>query len=146
MTDDAAEADLRPMVPFLKRAADGRPLLMGSKCGECGEVFTGERSTCARCAARGAMIPVELSTRGKLYNFTIVHRSYPGIATPFVSAIVDLEGGGSLKGNLLGVEPDPDKLAFDMPVEVAFGDAGRADRQGRRYLTYFFQPLAEERA
>jgi uncharacterized OB-fold protein len=58
-----------------------------------------------------------------------------------VSAIVDLEGGGTLKGNLINIEPDPEKIEMGMPIEVVFGDAlGRVDRDGNTYLSYFFQP------
>ena len=49
---------------------------------------------------------------------------------PFISAIVDLDGGGTLKGNLVDIEPDIAKLKFDMPVKVVFRDAGRADKAG----------------
>ena len=56
------------------------------------------------------------------------------------SAIVDLDGGGTLKGNLLDVEPDPAKIKFDMPVKVVFRDAGRKDKEGNSYLAYFFVP------
>ena len=60
---------------------------------------------------------------------------------PFISAIVDLEGGGTLKGNLIGVEPDPEKISFGMPVEVVFKDAlGRKDAEGNDYISFFFQP------
>lgn len=138
-----ATVEVRPMVPFLKWKPGGQPYLAGSRCEACGEVYAGERSVCAKCTARDRMAPVELSTRGVLYNYTIVHRSYPGIATPFISAIVDLEGGGSLKGNLIGVEPDPEKLTFGLPIEVTFADVGRTDRQGRHYLSYFFKPQGE---
>lgn len=139
--DTAVAAELKPMTPFIRYDAERRPYLAGSRCGACGEVFVGERATCAKCAARGMMEPIKLATRGKLYNFTVVHRSFPGVKTPFVSAIVELDGGGSLKGNLIDVEPDPKTLKFDTPVEVVFGDAGQADREGGRYLTYFFKPL-----
>ena len=27
---------------------------------------------------------------------------------PYVSSIVDLEGGGTVKGNLVGIDPDPE--------------------------------------
>jgi uncharacterized OB-fold protein len=58
-----------------------------------------------------------------------------------VSAVVDLEGGGSLKGNLIGVAPAPDEIAFGMPVDVVYEDAlGRKDGDGNSYLSYFFQP------
>lgn len=141
MSADGSGAGLKPVVPFLKYQADGSPYLAGSRCGACGEIFVGERKTCAKCGGRGAMAPIQLSDRGTLYNFTIVHRSFPGVPVPFVSAIVELEGGGALKGNLIEVEPDPARLSFDMPVEVVFADAGKADKSGDRYLSYFFRPL-----
>jgi hypothetical protein len=40
---------------------------------------------------RGALKPERLANTGRLYNYTIVHRSFPGVETPFISAIVDLE-------------------------------------------------------
>ena len=47
-----------------------------------------------------------------------------------------------MKGNLIGVEPDPAKIAFGMPVEVVYDDAlGRKDSDGNAYLAYFFRPL-----
>ena len=62
---------------------------------------------------------------------------------PYISAIVDLEGGGTVKGNLINIEPDPENLEFDMPVEVVFEDAlGRKDKDGNSYISYFFQPAA----
>jgi len=64
------------------------------------------------------------------------------VEVPFVSAIVDLEGGGTVKGNLVGVEPDPDSVELGMPVDVFFDDAGRKDGDGNSYVSYFFRPAA----
>ena len=87
------------------------------------------------------MTAVKLPETGKLYSYSIVHRSFPGIEVPYVSAIVDLDDGTAIKGNLINIEPDPDKIEFDMPVEVVFDDAlGRKDSDGNSYLSYFFQP------
>ena len=87
------------------------------------------------------METVQLANRGELYSYCIVHRSFPGIEVPYVSAIVDLDGGGTVKGNLINVAPEPDKIPFGMPVEVVYDDAlGRKDRDGNSYLSYFFQP------
>ncbi len=127
-------------VSFLKIPKDGAPYLAGAKCRNCGEVFVGEREVCAKCFTRGKMDQIKLADRGKLYNFTVVHRNFPGVPVPFISAIVDLDGGGSLKGNLLGVDPDPAKIKFDMPVKVVIRDAGRKDKEGNSYLAYFFEP------
>ena len=60
-----------------------------------------------------------------------------------MSAVVDLEDGTAIKGNLINVEPDPEKIPFDMPVDVVFDDAlGRKDKDGNSYLSFFFQPSA----
>ena len=72
--------------------------------------------------------------------YSIVHRSFPGIEVPYVSAIVDLEGGGTVKGNLINVEPEPDQIKMGMPVELVFKKAPRKDAEGNEYLTYYFQP------
>ena len=89
------------------------------------------------------MSKVTLPNSGKLYSYSIVHRSFPGIDVPYISAIVDLDDGTAIKGNLINVEPDPEKIEFDMPVEVVFDDAlGRKDRDGNSYISYFFQPKA----
>ena len=127
-------------VAFLKIPKDGAPYLAGAKCRNCGEVYVGDREVCGKCFARGKMDAIKLADKGKLYNFTVVHRNFPGVPVPFISAIVDLDGGGTLKGNLLGVEPDPAKIKFDMPVKVVIKDAGRKDKEGNSYLAYFFEP------
>jgi uncharacterized protein len=130
-----------PAVDYLKIPEDGDPYLEGHKCGNCGAIFLGSRSVCSKCGTRDQISTVKLSNSGKLYSYSIVHRSFPGIEVPYVSAIVDLDDGATVKGNLVGVEPDPEKIAFDMPVNVVFRDAlGRKDRDGNSYLSYFFEP------
>ncbi len=143
MSDKSVEARPLPAVPFLKIPAEGSPYLEALKCGACGALYLAERVACGKCAARGGFSPTRLANRGTLYSYSIVCRSFPGIEVPYVSAIVDLEGGGTVKGNLIGVAPEPAKLSFGMPVEVVFKDAlGRKDREGHSYLSYFFQPRA----
>ncbi len=140
MAETSAKPPL-PVVDFLKLPDGGDPYLEGHKCQSCGAVFLGERAICSRCGTRNQMKPVRLANTGTLYVYSIVHRSFPGIQVPYVSAIVDLDGGGTLKGNLINVEPDPEKIRFGMPVEVVYKDAlGRKDREGNSYTSYFFQP------
>lgn len=132
-----------PAVPYLKIPEDGDPYLEGHKCGACGATFLGERSVCSKCGARDQMEAVTLPNSGKLYSYSIVHRSFPGIDVPYISAIVDLEDGTAIKGNLINCEPDPASIEFDMPVEVVYADAlGRKDSDGNSYMSYFFQPKA----
>ena len=130
-----------PVVDFLKIPDAGDPYLEGHRCSVCGAIFLGARDTCGKCATRGSLEPTKLSNQGTLYSYSIVFRSFPGIETPYVSAIVDLDGGGTVKGNLVDVEPDPQKIPFGMPIEVVYRDAlGRKDKDGNSYLSYFFKP------
>jgi hypothetical protein len=138
----AETAGLLPAVPYLKNPDDGEPYLEGSRCSNCGAIFLGERDVCASCGARDAMKSEKLSNQGKLYVYSIVHRSFPGIEVPYVSAVVDLEGGGTVKGNLIDVEPVPEKLPFDLPVQVVYRKAPRRDKEGNEYLTYYFTPAS----
>jgi len=141
MPEAIASSQPLPVVPFLKLPDDGAPYLQGLKCRECGAIFLGRRPACSSCHARDTMETIKLSNKGKLYNYCIVFRSFPGIDVPYISAIVDLEGGGTVKGCLINIDPDPEKIKFDMPVEVVYQDAlGRKDGEGNSYISYFFQP------
>ena len=132
-----------PVVDYLKLPENGDPFLEGHKCSKCNAMFLGERKVCSSCFSRGSLEAVKLNNTGKLYSYSIVFRSFPGIDVPYISAIVDLDGGGTIKGNLIDVEPDPEKIKFDMPVEVIFDDAlGRKDADGTSYISYFFKPIS----
>ena len=139
-SDNALTNSLLPVVDFLKIPEGGDPYLEGSRCTQCGATFLGERSACSSCGARDQLESIQLSHHGELYVYSIVHRSFPGIEVPYVSAIVDLEGGGTVKGNLINVEPEPDQIKMGMPVELVFKKAPRKDAEGNEYLTYYFQP------
>lgn len=125
-------------LPFIHIDDTGRVSLSGSRCGACGAVLLGKPLACSSCGSRRALARIELATRGKLHTYTIVHRSLPGVTTPFIAAVVDLDGGGSLKGTLLGVDPKPNAVRFDMPVDVVFRTTEQRDYAGRPFLTYFF--------
>ena len=130
-----------PAVGYLKIPEDGDPYLEGYKCGNCAAVFLGERSVCSKCFTRNKMSAIRLEETGTLYSFSVVYRSFPGIDVPYVSAIVDLDGGGTVKGNLINIDPDPDKIDFGMKVKLTYQDAlGRKDKEGNSYLSYFFEP------
>ena len=108
MAEVAAATGPLPVVSFLKIPKQGDPYLEGQRCTQCDAVFLGERSTCSSCGARAAFEAKKLANTGTLYVYTIVHRSFPGVEVPYVSAVVDLDGGGTLKGNLINIAPDPD--------------------------------------
>jgi uncharacterized OB-fold protein len=141
MNELPANASPRPATSYTRIDETGAPYLSGSRCDVCATVFLGSRENCARCCARGQMQAVRLAARGRLYSYTIVYRSYPGIRVPFISAIVDLEEGGTIKGNLLEVEPHPGNLTYGMPVRVVFRGAESAlGAEASGYVAHFFVP------
>ena len=141
MPEESAAKPL-PVVPFLKIPDGADPYLEGHKCKACSAIFLDERPVCPSCSERDSLEPLKLSNRGELYVYSIVCRSFPGIEVPYVSAIVDLEGGGTVKGNLTNIDPTPEKVKMGMPVEVVYQIAPRKDADGNEYLTYYFQPRA----
>ena len=62
----------------------------------------------------------EASGKGTLYSFVINHRAAPGFTAPYIIAVVQLDEGPRMMTNLIGVEPDPDMVQCDMPVEIVF--------------------------
>ena len=68
-----------PAVPYLKIPETGDPYLEAYKCGSCGATFLGERQNCSKCGSRDQMTTFKLPETGKLYSYSIAHRSFPGI-------------------------------------------------------------------
>jgi uncharacterized OB-fold protein len=132
---ETADEGLLPIVPYIALNSRGEPELLGRRCMACGEIFLGRPKVCARCGARDAMKTTQLASTGKLYVWTTVNRSLPGVPTPFVFAIVDLDGGGVVKGTLMAPERE---LRYDLPVKIVFEKADAVDAKGRSYLTYHF--------
>ena len=131
----------RPIVPYLK--LDPKPHLVGSRCA-CGAVYLDpKRVACSKCGAVGPFPPLDLSSNGKVYVFSVVHQSFPGIKTPYVSAIVDLPEGVSVRTSLQDVDPEqaqkePQKI-FNLPVEMTTYVAAK-DREGHDVIAFAFRP------
>ncbi|MGE0741768.1 MAG: Zn-ribbon domain-containing OB-fold protein [Hyphomonadaceae bacterium] len=117
----------------------GRAYVRACRCSACQAVVTEARVACPSCGKRGTLAEFEVAKDGVLHAWSIVHRSFPGVAVPFISAIVDMKDGTVLKGNLRGVAPKPEAIQFGMPVRVVLDDAGRKDAEGNSYISYFFE-------
>ncbi|WP_298692872.1 OB-fold domain-containing protein [uncultured Sphingomonas sp.] len=121
---------------------DGEAWIEAYRCDACGAVVGEPTLACRNCAIRAAPSAFRVAERGMLYSWTVVSRSYPGVVVPFVSAIVDLDDGPTMKGTLRDV--DPDTLASGMPVAVRFDDAGGAvDKEGAAFVGFHFVPAGE---
>ena len=134
----------RPGHKAIRLAPDGSAFIEGYRCGACGAAFPEPTMACRACADRAVPVAYRASETGKLYSWSVVHRSYPGIAVPFVSAIVDLDDGLTLKGTLR--DASPADLRAGMPVRLVFDDAGGAKAEdGAGYLGFHFIATGEAR-
>lgn len=141
MTTDSLVAP-KPGHSVIRVGADARPWIEAFRCADCGAVVTERTMACRACASRRPLEAFRATDKGKLHSWSVVHRSYPGIAVPFVSAIVDLDDGLTLKGTLR--EVDAAQLRQGLPVRLVFDDAGGArDKEGVPYVGFHFVPQQE---
>ncbi len=129
-------ADL-PIVNYLVIDGD-EPYLQATVCDACEAAYLGSRIACARCGKR-TFHHRRLPSKGTVGSFTIIHRAAPSIPTPFVSVLVDLEGGTAVKANLVGCPPDPEHVSLGMAVELTTFEAA-ADESGTRVVAFGFVP------
>ena len=131
-----------PAAAFIRVPEQGAPWIEGFRCPDCGAVALERTMACRKCTSRAPQASFTAATQGRLYAWTVVRRSYPGIPVPFVSAIVDLDDGLTVKGTLRDV--DPDAVKSGMRVELKFDDAnGATDPQGCSYVGFHFIPAGE---
>ena len=129
----------RPIVPFLRLPETGEAHLVGQRCKGCGAVYVGHRIACAKCLGAGPFEEIQLSRRGTLHVYSIVHQSTPGTPVPYVAAVVDLPEGVSVRANLIDVQPEPQALRFGMPVEMTTG-VSQQDKEGNDVIAFYFRP------
>lgn len=99
--------------PYWQGAREDKLLLQ--RCRDCGVLRFFPRYLCTACGSEHVEW-AEMSGRGTVHSFTIVHRAaFPEFQarTPYVVALIDLEEGPRMMTNIVG----PGAL------EVAIGDA-----------------------
>jgi uncharacterized OB-fold protein len=126
-----------PLVEYLV-LNEGGPYLVAKCCDACGALYFDRRNACGRCG-RTAFSPRRLADEGRLRSFTIVHRAAPNVPTPYVSAVVELDGGGVVKANLVDIEAEPGKVRLGMPLRLATFVAG-TDDDGTEAVAFGFTP------
>jgi uncharacterized OB-fold protein len=92
------------------------------RCEECRKAYFYPRDICPNCGSARTQW-FRASGRGTIYTYAIVHRApHPGFAdkVPYVAAIIDMEEGGRLPTNLVGIDADPKKIKIGTPVKPVF--------------------------
>jgi uncharacterized OB-fold protein len=97
--------------PEVSTDENGRPVLVGTECTECGVSMAGRRQICSSCGAV-TVRPAGLTPDGHLYAFTTVHTGPNG---PHVYGYVDLPGGARVFGTVRALG---DELRCDQAVTM----------------------------
>lgn len=113
------------------------PHLVANECTSCGARFFDRRNACANCSGLDFR-KVDIPSEGVLRSFTIVTFAAPGIPVPFVAGIVDC-GGTSVRGNVINIEPTPDKVSLGMKLRLTTYSLG-ADDDGVEAVGFGFEP------
>jgi uncharacterized OB-fold protein len=115
-----------PMVDYLVLGPEGNAHLVANRCTSCNALFFDRRNACASCGTR-EFEPRALSSTGWLRSFTIVHRAAPNVPAPYVSAVVELDGGGVIKANLVDVPCEASAIDLGGPVRLVTYGVGMDD-------------------
>jgi uncharacterized protein len=98
--------------------AASRGVLSVQRCSKCERYAFPPGLACPYCGSHDQRW-VPCSGRGIVHTFTTVHRApTPGVATPYVVAVVELEEGWHMMTNIVGCAPQD--VSIDMPVRVIF--------------------------
>ncbi|MGD0379215.1 MAG: OB-fold domain-containing protein [Acidimicrobiales bacterium] len=125
-----------PVVDYL--VLEGDPHLVAQACTSCGALFFDRRNACARCGKQEFQSKA-LSTTGTVRSFTIVHRAAPNVPVPYVSSVIELDGGGVVKANIVDAGSDPEKFELGMAVRLTTFGCGQ-DEEGTEAVAFGFTP------
>lgn len=133
------EADTTNRIPVVDYLVlEGDPHLVAQACTACGALFYDRRNACARCGKR-EFATKDLERTGILRSFTIIYRAAPSTPTPYVSCVVELDGGGVVKANLVDAGTEPEKIDLGMKVRLTTFPCGR-DEEGTEAVAFGFTP------
>lgn len=124
-----------PLVDYLVLGDD--PHLVANECTSCGARFFDRRNACASCFGTD-FGSVDVATEGELTSFTIVTFAAPGVPVPFVAGVVNCDGT-SVRGNIVGTEPDADHVSLGMKVRLTTFSMG-VDDDGTEAIGFGFEP------
>ena len=125
-----------PLVDYLVLGDD--PHLVAHECVQCGARYFGRHNACASCFGT-EFREVRVGNEGTLRTFTIVSHAAPGIPVPFVAGVIDVDGT-SVAGNVVNVEPTPEKVTLGMKVRLTTVPIG-TDSEGVEAVGFGYEPV-----
>ena len=142
---DSEKGSAKHMVPLrggifrIPETADGKPVLLGSRCPECGAHYFPQRYICIACGHEG-LDQVELSGRGKVWTYTIAGQTPPGslIEAPYALAVVELPEKVAIRSILTDVDVDAVRVGMDVEIKLV---KMKEDDDGNDVVSYMFRPV-----
>lgn len=101
--------------------------LIGYQCQQCGFVeFPEPRRTCKVCRVPAEFAEVQMGWRGKVVSFVVQHRLPEGFETPLPLAVIDLENGARVYGQVIECKLEELKVGLEVEADfrVFYDDAG----------------------
>ncbi len=109
-------------LPWWKAAAEHR--LLVQRCADCMHLRLPPAPVCPSCRSDVSDWK-EVSGRGTLYSYTVVHRPIAaGQEVPFVVAVIELDGAEGVRMISNVVDTPLDDLEIGLAVEVVWEDMG----------------------
>jgi uncharacterized OB-fold protein len=138
-------APLELACPHIRLRDGVRPVLMGSRCDDCAELYFPPSRSCTRCLSL-QLQPVEIGDRGILWSWTIQAflpkapydgGEMPEDFQPYGVGYVEMPSGIKVEARL--TVADAASLHIGMPMALTLARYGAADRE-QAPLTFAFEP------
>ena len=120
---------------FFRALADDK--LIGARCEDCGVLTVPQRAICPKCFGISMEIE-ETSGKGKLVAYTVIYipptemKNYGyGIKNPYCSAVIELNDGGKVCGQLVGFDltkPEDIKIGTSLVMEKIVRGEGEEEK------------------
>jgi uncharacterized OB-fold protein len=121
---------------FYKYINQGK--LLGGKCQKCGALHLPPRLLCNKCFSK-EFEWVEISRKGKLLTYTIIHVAPPQFEqmTPYAVGIIQLEKGLKIPGMIRGIEHEEIEIGMELTINF---DTSAVPSQWPQWPRYYFKP------
>lgn len=151
-SDQKKMRPLKSGVCVLPSSPGDKGHLLGTRCRQCGTTYfpdyncpSPKRAFCPTCYSNDMEENVALSTKGKVWTYTITHQVYPGtpMTPPFIVAEVELPEQVLVMTAITDCAHDEVKIG--MEVELDFITTG-IDSEGTEVKAFVFKPVKEATA
>lgn len=132
---------IREGIFMMRSESEGGPYLIGSRCKSCNQISFPTRAVCSQCFSQ-EMEKIPLSTKGKLYTYTIIGYPPPGVTSPYAIGYIDIPEGVRVFSILTDWDNENLKIGLDMELVL---EKFREDKEGNEILTYKFRPVQGQR-